>query len=295
MADRNFDNRNDRRPRWNSQQGERDQNPWQSEQFESGNRSWREAEGQRQMGENSWDSDTGRGGSRSQGGYGRGGAGYGGAAGSQSTGDFDARGYQDQGRTYGGGYTGRSGGYNPASSYSGSAFTGDDFGGRDFSGQTGDWSGRSNFGGYGAGASSGAYSGDRYDNQRGFMERAGDEVASWFGDKDAARRREEDHSGKGPSNYTRSDQRILEDVSDRITDDWRVDGRNIQVSVESGEVTLDGTVTSREHKRRAEDCADAISGVKHVQNNLRVESSSNSTGTGTDTAADATERPGPFI
>lgn len=291
MADRNSPYRSDRRPGQASQQGERDQTPWQAEQFESGNRSWRDSEGQSQMGEGSWNSDSSRTGSRSQ--YGYRGADYGASSSRPGASDFDARGYQDQGRTYGsysgGSYSGRS--YSPATSYDSSPFTGDDFGGRDFSSQTGDWSGRSSFGGYGAGYTGGAYTGDRYDSRRGFLERAGDEVASWFGDKDAARRREEDHSGKGPSNYTRSDQRILEDVSDRITDDWRVDGRNIQVTVDNGEVTLDGTVTSREHKRRAEDCADAISGVKHVQNNLRVDASS----TGTDSAADATTRPGPFI
>jgi len=39
-------------------------------------------------------------------------------------------------------------------------------------------------------------------------------------------------------------------------------------------VTLAGTVGSRSDKRRAEDCVDAISGVKHVQNNLRVRAGS---------------------
>ena len=42
----------------------------------------------------------------------------------------------------------------------------------------------------------------------------------------------------------------------------------------SGEVTLDGTVPSREQKRRAEDLIDSLSGVKHVQNNLRVSETS---------------------
>ncbi len=40
-----------------------------------------------------------------------------------------------------------------------------------------------------------------------------------------------------------------------------------------GEVTLNGTVTSREQKRRAEDLVEDLSGVKHVQNNLRVRES----------------------
>ncbi len=35
-------------------------------------------------------------------------------------------------------------------------------------------------------------------------------------------------------------------------------------------MTLDGTVDSRSAKRHAEDLAESCSGVKHVQNNLRV-------------------------
>ncbi|MCT2557986.1 SWFGD domain-containing protein [Tsuneonella sp. YG55] len=120
---------------------------------------------------------------------------------------------------------------------------------------------------------------DRYDDgsERGFFEKAGDEIASWFGDEDAARRRRMDHRGSGPANYTRSDERILEDACDCLTDDWRLDARNIQVTVKDGEVTLDGTVDHRGAKRRAEDLVEDISGVGHVQNNLRVRDRSNDT------------------
>lgn len=114
------------------------------------------------------------------------------------------------------------------------------------------------------------YAGDRHDHDRGFFVRAGDEIASWFGDDDAARRREADHRGSGPQNYARSDERILDDVCDRLTEDRYVDARNVTVTVQDCEVTLDGTVASKAAKRRAEDCTDAVSGVRHVQNNLRV-------------------------
>jgi osmotically-inducible protein OsmY len=110
------------------------------------------------------------------------------------------------------------------------------------------------------------------DEGRGFFERAGDEVMSWFGDRDAQQRREQDHRGRGPKNYARSDDRIREDVNDRLTQDEWVDASEIEVAVEGGEVTLTGTVEDRRAKRRAEDCADAVSGVKHVQNNLRYTS-----------------------
>lgn len=112
--------------------------------------------------------------------------------------------------------------------------------------------------------------GSQRSDNRGFFDKAGDEVASWFGDDDAARRREKDHRGRGPANYTRSDDRILEDACDRLTEDGEVDARNIQVTVQGGELTLDGTVEDRRHKRRAEDVVHDISGVGHVQNNLRM-------------------------
>jgi osmotically-inducible protein OsmY len=119
-----------------------------------------------------------------------------------------------------------------------------------------------------------------HDERRGFWDRASDEVSSWFGDEDAARRREEDHRGRGPKDYTRSDERIREDANDRLTDDWRVDASEVTVLVKDGELTLDGTVTSRQAKRRAEDVVDTISGVRHVQNNLRVKETSGTAYTG---------------
>lgn len=114
--------------------------------------------------------------------------------------------------------------------------------------------------------------GSARESDRGFFTRAADEVASWFGDEDAERRRERDYRGYGPRGYTRSDDRIHEDVNDRLMDEPEVDATDITVSVANREVTLDGTVDSRLAKRRAEDCADAVSGVTYVQNNLRIRS-----------------------
>ncbi|WP_366655847.1 BON domain-containing protein [Fodinicurvata sp. EGI_FJ10296] len=111
---------------------------------------------------------------------------------------------------------------------------------------------------------------DGRNQDRGMLDRAADEVSSWFGDDEATRRREEDHRGKGPRGYRRSDQRIEEDCNDRLTDDPFVDARDIQVSVSNGEITLSGEVDSKRAKRHAEDCADSVSGVTHVQNNLRI-------------------------
>ena len=78
------------------------------------------------------------------------------------------------------------------------------------------------------------------------------------------------HRGRGPRGYQRSDERIREDVCERLTDDPDIDASNLEVTVKGGEVTLSGTVNSREDKRRAEECAEDISGVKDVHNSLRV-------------------------
>jgi osmotically-inducible protein OsmY len=117
----------------------------------------------------------------------------------------------------------------------------------------------------------------REDQDRGWLEKTGDAIASWFGDEDAGRRRRQDeergHRGRGPRGYTRSDDRIREDVSDRLTDDSYVDASDIDIEVSGGEVTLNGHVEHRGAKRRAEDIAESVSGVTHVQNNLRVRQS----------------------
>lgn len=75
----------------------------------------------------------------------------------------------------------------------------------------------------------------------------------------------------------RTDGRIQEDVSDRLSDDGALDASNIEVSVTNGEVQLNGSVSSKWAKRRAEDCAENVSGVTNVQNNLRIETADTGT------------------
>jgi osmotically-inducible protein OsmY len=113
--------------------------------------------------------------------------------------------------------------------------------------------------------------GSGYDSQSGLNQRGsyaqqnyGASGQPWLGE----------HRGKGPKNYSRSDDRIRDDVNDRLTDDPRIDAAGIEVRAANGEVTLDGFVSTREQRRCAEDCVENISGVKHVQNNLRVRDAS---------------------
>ncbi|PYS95117.1 MAG: osmotic sensory protein [Acidobacteria bacterium] len=135
---------------------------------------------------------------------------------------------------------------------------------------------------------------------RGWWDRAADEVLSWFGDEDAERRRRIDElreargygsgkfRGRGPKNYRRSDERIHEEINDRLTDNEWLDASDIDVSVNSGIVILTGTVDSRYAKRLAEDIADSVSGVINVQNNLLVENRQTGVTAGlTETTTDA--------
>ena len=77
-------------------------------------------------------------------------------------------------------------------------------------------------------------------------------------------------SGRGPEDYTRSSDRITEQVNERLTDDGHVDASKISVSADDGEVTLNGTVSDRSQKRRAENVAESVRGVRDVHNRLTI-------------------------
>ena len=79
------------------------------------------------------------------------------------------------------------------------------------------------------------------------------------------------HHGLGPRDYRRADDRVYEDVCEALTHDADVDATEIEVKVSDGEVTLLGTVTTREQKRRAGYIADRMPGVRDVHNQLRIE------------------------
>jgi osmotically-inducible protein OsmY len=111
-------------------------------------------------------------------------------------------------------------------------------------------------------------------DDRSWWERARDEVSNWFSginpEGDAAQDRRGGHRGRGPREYRRADERIREDLNDRLTDDDFLDASQIEVNVQNGEVILSGFVFNRTSKRRAEWLAEGVSGVANVENRLRV-------------------------
>lgn len=89
--------------------------------------------------------------------------------------------------------------------------------------------------------------------------------------------------GKGPKGYTRSDERIREEICERLSEGY-LDASDIEVSVQDGEVTLTGSIADRRTKRLAEELADGIRGVKDIENRLKLRS-------GGSTAVQKTEAP----
>lgn len=88
-----------------------------------------------------------------------------------------------------------------------------------------------------------------------------------------------DYRGRGPRGYQRSDARVFEDICDRLTVDPRIDASDIEVDVKGAEVTLRGSVRSREEKRYAEDVVEHVMGVRDVNNHLKVTRSDQVIGT----------------
>jgi osmotically-inducible protein OsmY len=78
------------------------------------------------------------------------------------------------------------------------------------------------------------------------------------------------YRGRGPKGYQRPDERIREDVCERLSYDDYVDASEIEVVVSAGLVTLTGSVDERSAKRRAEDIAESVTGVREVENQIRV-------------------------
>jgi hypothetical protein len=114
--------------------------------------------------------------------------------------------------------------------------------------------GSGSYGSSGYGSSN--YGGSSYDRERGF---GGGEYGQY-----------RSYAGRGPKGYTRSDDRIKEEVCDRLSMNDEVDASDIEVKVQGGEVTLEGSVENRRMKHMAEDIAESVSGVQDVHNHVRV-------------------------
>jgi osmotically-inducible protein OsmY len=73
------------------------------------------------------------------------------------------------------------------------------------------------------------------------------------------------------------DMRIRKNVTDRLAEDTDLDSSDIEVGVDNGAVTLSGSVDSLWDKRRAEDIAKSVPGIRGVNNELRASMASQTT------------------
>ncbi len=73
-----------------------------------------------------------------------------------------------------------------------------------------------------------------------------------------------------PGGYTPPDERIQDDINDRLTWHSQIDATDVHAQVHKGVVTLTGSVNTREEKRIAEDVADSVNGVWDVNNEVSI-------------------------
>ena len=157
------------------------------------------------------------------------------------------------------GYGGTQGGY-------GSSFYGQRWG-------RGDWEPRERFGG---------------ESRWGDDQRWRGESQGFFGDRDRESSRGGRFGGygergrerpgffqrlfkRGPKGYQRSDERLREDISERLMYAMEIDSSEVTVNVSDGRVTLDGTVPDRYMKHSIEDLVDECPGVQDIDNRIRVQ------------------------
>jgi osmotically-inducible protein OsmY len=76
--------------------------------------------------------------------------------------------------------------------------------------------------------------------------------------------------GQGPQFHRRADDKIHEEIWELLSNNADLDASEIELHVESGEVTLTGTVDSRDAKWLSEDLVTSVTGVREVNNRLKV-------------------------
>jgi len=77
-------------------------------------------------------------------------------------------------------------------------------------------------------------------------------------------------AGRGPQLHRRSDDKIYQEIWELLTNNPDLDASEIELHVESGNVTLTGMVDSRDAKWMSEDLVTSVTGVREVNNRLKV-------------------------
>jgi len=92
----------------------------------------------------------------------------------------------------------------------------------------------------------------------------------WRGSEGGGWSRRESQTGEqsGLCQTHGTDKRIEEDIREVLTE--YMDPTCVEVAVQGGEITLSGTVNSRQQRQLVEDVACAVSGVRELSNQIRI-------------------------
>ncbi len=90
------------------------------------------------------------------------------------------------------------------------------------------------------------------------------------------------YHGVGPKGYTRSDDRLKEEICDMLTRHHEIDASDVEVEVKDGEVTLTGSVPDRRMKHMVEDATERSYGIKEIHNQIKVKRSEGSSASSTE-------------
>jgi osmotically-inducible protein OsmY len=67
-----------------------------------------------------------------------------------------------------------------------------------------------------------------------------------------------------------ADRKILDELNDRVKSTREINSIDVEVRVESGDVTLVGTVPERAMRQRLEELASTVEGVKSIDNQVHL-------------------------
>lgn len=124
-------------------------------------------------------------------------------------------------------------------------------------------------GGYGIPAEHERNDGSRQDSA-GYGRYPGSDWARFGGQGVSGNRPTGQYGRQTPKGYTRSDERIKDDVCEHLYHADDIDLGEVTVECENGTVKLEGMVPERRMKHRIEDIAEQCIGVLDVENRIRV-------------------------
>ena len=192
---------------------------------------------------------------------------YGGQMSQRDYGAYGAQGYGGEGGSGAQGYGGQ-GAYGRYGSQSDYGTPGGYAGDRVYRQQSGaqhETGGGAHYGGqvsYGQGAY-GGYGQGEWGRSSG---QSGPSWGNWGQSGPAAKQQR-----RGPKGYQRSDERLKEDICERLMNRWDIDSSDVSIEVSGGNVILEGNVPERRMRHAIEDLVDDCYGVRDIDNRLRVQ------------------------